>query len=884
MVNNPSEQPCCRWRPRARIDVHWLLRLRPDRTAEGETVENRIIILLHGIRTFGDWQNRLSSILDSEIPGIQVHIYKYGYFSTLAFLVPVLRILVISRFRRYLKNQIPRSEQTRVDIVAHSFGTYVIAKALDGLSPNERPKIHTLLLCGSVLKQLFPWEEFVGKNLSITRVINDCGTSDRWPVVAQLFVFGMGIAGRRGFAGVTGTAVGIINRFFPVEHSGFFTDAFMKKNWLPILTGAEVPTGPEHIPPAPRFGAALEYYADPFKLAFLAIPVAGLFYYLQAQEFERQRAEAERIQAESARMVAENQAEIQASLRLTAEAYEKLYRQPTSSVLKAFQADSIRSIPEARKALASAYKVAVLHNYNRREIARFTGSGPGYLAARWKQGDLFSRSSPDGRFRIVVTERGPDGPSPPGEVYLLINESLRTIQLTSCGDTGMRVEEANFDRSSRHIFLARYFHLGVYTRTGSCVGRYIFSRHTKSPVHIVDGYLLGHFIIAGETKGGVWLVDIEKGPKATREIHREFHGDAVTSISISSSGKRATIVYESGKVNLLSFKNDEEPMLTEVPVKDALYAGFENGSDDTIVTAGMDGVVRLWDARTSQLNSLNAFSPQPSPVDWVAFSEDGEYVVAVGADQRIYIIDRETGATIDVVDHSSDIDWATEKQVLDPAKEFKIPAALKPDESLTLEVDRLERELIREVAGQKWMVTNEGTVLWVHDSTVVSIPVTPDQLDSLERYDDVYWFKKKNYLGFEVNEGKAFLIHKDLVRPIPSSGLNVKALRQVGKDVWFGTSNGAYRLRDNVLLRVTREDLPIRVIKPIGGQVWIGTEHGGYVWEDERLIRVTDPFLDVRDFEQNGRELIISTHSGGVFEAARPTHKVKGYFAVPIKD
>lgn len=48
------------------------------------TTAQHIVILVHGIRTFGAWQDRLAALLHAHEPGVEVHVYKYGYLDALA--------------------------------------------------------------------------------------------------------------------------------------------------------------------------------------------------------------------------------------------------------------------------------------------------------------------------------------------------------------------------------------------------------------------------------------------------------------------------------------------------------------------------------------------------------------------------------------------------------------------------------------------------------------------------------------------------------------------------------------------------------------------------------------------------------------------------------
>jgi hypothetical protein len=73
---------------------------------------NQLVVSVHGVRTFGNWQERLEKLIADDVrhrPLDQVRVvnYKFGYFSVLAFLVPVLRWLVVRRFRAVLLDLIP---------------------------------------------------------------------------------------------------------------------------------------------------------------------------------------------------------------------------------------------------------------------------------------------------------------------------------------------------------------------------------------------------------------------------------------------------------------------------------------------------------------------------------------------------------------------------------------------------------------------------------------------------------------------------------------------------------------------------------------------------------------------------------------------------------
>ena len=243
--------------------------------------QRHLIITVHGIRTFGQWQDRLATVLEQNEPGVVVFNYRYGYFSVLAFLIPYVRRLVVWRFRSELQETVQKDRWDRVDLVGHSFGTHLIGFALRDLHRQGLDfRVHTVLLAGSVLKVDFPWRTLMDSG-RVHRLVNDCGIRDSILVLSQAGVLFMGMAGRVGFNGMTHAR--FRNRYFGFGHGGYFSlgetpdDRFMTEWWLPLLTNDAPP-----VPRDEREGNALNGFwtfvldnTEPIKIvAYTSIPVA----------------------------------------------------------------------------------------------------------------------------------------------------------------------------------------------------------------------------------------------------------------------------------------------------------------------------------------------------------------------------------------------------------------------------------------------------------------------------------------------------------------------------------------------------------------------------------------------------------------------------------
>lgn len=285
-----------------------------------------LIVTIHGIRTFASWQRRIEKLVKQSEPDVTVHHYRYGYLSIAVLLIPLLRMLAVRRFRTWLLHDVQSQSWARIDIVAHSFGTYLLARAMLSLSPEQRPRLDTVIFASSVLKSNFPWHKLIPS--SISRLVNDCGVRDRVLILSQWFVPFSGMAGRIGFIGIESET--LINRYFPYGHSDYFVDEHIICYWLPVLTSANSVEAKDCCP-KPGFISGVRWWfiqnADPLKLSVVALVVGGPLLALigfintarARAEFQRQRAETLAREANHQRRLAEQRSNEADSQRRTAE-------------------------------------------------------------------------------------------------------------------------------------------------------------------------------------------------------------------------------------------------------------------------------------------------------------------------------------------------------------------------------------------------------------------------------------------------------------------------------------------------------------------------------------------------------------------------------------
>lgn len=198
------------------------------------------IILVHGIRTQAEWQQRIAKALEVD-PELEVMPTSYGFFDVFRFLLPLLwlRKGPINRIKQYIRIVLGDPTTQRLSIIAHSFGSYIISKILE-----EEPdiRLHGLILCGSVIPDEFQWGHY--QHRIGLKVINDCGDHDIWPILARSCTWGYGSSGRLGFGHPQ-----VTDRFHNAAHSDLFSQEFAQEYWLPYLSNGKIVEGEVERPP-----------------------------------------------------------------------------------------------------------------------------------------------------------------------------------------------------------------------------------------------------------------------------------------------------------------------------------------------------------------------------------------------------------------------------------------------------------------------------------------------------------------------------------------------------------------------------------------------------------------------------------------------------------
>lgn len=198
----------------------------------------KLLMTVHGIRTYGKWQSSLQQETKAYSDEFEYIDIKYGYFDIISFCIPYFRSKKIASISNRVSQLIDDAPDKDIYLVAHSFGTMIVCEALN--TRTSPSKIKRLIMCGSPLSHKYDLDKVVA---SSELTINDCGTKDAILVLARTLVLGLGDAGRTGFQREDSKS--FLNRFHSGGHSLYFEESdspsFPERYWLPLLISDTAP-------------------------------------------------------------------------------------------------------------------------------------------------------------------------------------------------------------------------------------------------------------------------------------------------------------------------------------------------------------------------------------------------------------------------------------------------------------------------------------------------------------------------------------------------------------------------------------------------------------------------------------------------------------------
>jgi hypothetical protein len=201
------------------------------------------------MNTRGAWQEDfnwlLSRIYRHSVP---VAIYKYGMIrpgAVLKFRQRALTRKLNERIRRLSRETTDSGFGGVPDVIAHSFGTWLLGHAL---MEDETLRVGRIILTGCILRPDFDWELLLSRK-QVEAVLCHFATKDIWARVAHYIIPDSGPSGRRGFNDHSSVSHAVLSNG---RHSDFFKNDLMPRlfenEWQPFLTGSKTQPDASDLP------------------------------------------------------------------------------------------------------------------------------------------------------------------------------------------------------------------------------------------------------------------------------------------------------------------------------------------------------------------------------------------------------------------------------------------------------------------------------------------------------------------------------------------------------------------------------------------------------------------------------------------------------------
>lgn len=556
-------------------------------TSGASTTQGRqhLVLTVHGIRTFGAWQYRFEGLVNESEPGVTFEHYRYGYFTIVAFLIPPVRYFAVRRFASHLHAVCTVADWKRIDIVAHSFGTHLVGWALHRMESHRRPKIHTVVLAGSVLRPTFPWRDLWPEH--VRRVVNECALYDVPLIFSHLFVLLTGMAGRDGFVGWNGS--GFRNRYYAFGHSGFFSDHVMAQQWRPLLLsdGAIAAHDEER---GALYGPVQALIRN---LGAAKVVIYLLVAWLAWSAIDRSIVSPMR----EARELAKTRAKVLAAM-------DDQWLRPWNALRLAREAVASGEHPEAQAVLQEALGQQLVERVIRRSGVPFSS------AAISEDGNYIIATDVFAQLCVWLVQKV-DQPKcfPSYGTYRVGPWSVRDHKLLL----------AKPDPGDRQL----PFELSVVDLvTGQ---ERVIAKQMVGPLTSAAWSPRGDVIAYGSFTFRAYLVDVATG--AVRVLVR--HSDIVNSVRFNSDGTHVVTTSQDGIARIFAVGSGALVKSLRAFSRSLFGAEFKPGDELTVVTADAGGVANLWPAQSKSHHRIAVHRDGVRDATW---SPDGSLIVTASTD------------------------------------------------------------------------------------------------------------------------------------------------------------------------------------------------------------------------------------------------------------
>lgn len=194
-----------------------------------------VLVTIHGLLSTAEWNKEIAPLASSQGWIFAPFIYNENTPDLL--INKNKRDVIINEFREWIFDLSKRFEGG-ISVIAHSFGTYLLASYLEGF---EEPPVtfNTIILSGAILNSNFDWEKH--KGVSVGKVLNEIAPNDQWvkfmpeKFLKKLLCIDplMGKAGIDGFNQECNIVKQTTNRIF--THNNVIKRDVIQNKWIPFL-------------------------------------------------------------------------------------------------------------------------------------------------------------------------------------------------------------------------------------------------------------------------------------------------------------------------------------------------------------------------------------------------------------------------------------------------------------------------------------------------------------------------------------------------------------------------------------------------------------------------------------------------------------------------
>lgn len=136
---------------------------------------NGLLVTIHGLLSTAKWNSELAPIASSQNWIFAPYVYENNGVDLL--INTKKRKVLVDNFREWLYDIYMRYESP-VSVIAHSFGTYILASYITGFKEFLPVQLNVAILTGSILTPNFDWE--LHRGVKIARVRNEIAPNDQW--------------------------------------------------------------------------------------------------------------------------------------------------------------------------------------------------------------------------------------------------------------------------------------------------------------------------------------------------------------------------------------------------------------------------------------------------------------------------------------------------------------------------------------------------------------------------------------------------------------------------------------------------------------------------------------------------------------------------------